>query len=142
MAASSKDQILPPPARPLVRVTFYFSKIPSMTHDEFYDYWRNTHGVLTVAAKSFEDAKVQQYTQIRHDHSLSQEAAKLGFTLLDLEWDGCSDLYFQTWDDFHRFATSDELRNVLGRDGAKMTCQEKGVKVVVGLVDPVFQRGP
>ncbi|KAL3462620.1 hypothetical protein BJX64DRAFT_288084 [Aspergillus heterothallicus] len=132
--------ILPPPANPLIRVSCFFTKSPSMSTSEFNTYWRETHGTMVVASNVFHAAKIQNYTQVHRAHNLNEEAAKMGSALLDFQWDACSEMYFQTWDDYRVFAESDELRDVLGPDGGKIMCGERGVRVMVTLVDPIFSR--
>jgi hypothetical protein len=135
---TSKTTILPPPPNPLIRVSCFFTKSPSITTAEFNTYWRQTHGSLVVASKVFHEAKIQGYTQVHRDHALNAEASKMGSALLDFEWDACSEMYFQSWDDYRLFAESDEMRDVLGPDGAGILCAERGVRVLVTRVDPVF----
>ncbi|KAL4926325.1 EthD domain-containing protein [Aspergillus undulatus] len=131
-------KILPPPAQPLIRVSSFFTKHPSMSQSAFDTYWRETHGSLVVASKTFRDTKIQNYTQVHRHHDLNKEAAKLGMSVLDFQWDACSEMYFQSWEDYERFIKSDELRDVLGPDGARIMNTEIGVKVMVTAVDPVF----
>ncbi|KAL4937899.1 hypothetical protein BDV06DRAFT_226527 [Aspergillus oleicola] len=130
--------ILPPSAKPLIRVSSFFTKDPSMSQSDFDAYWRETHGTLVVASKTFRDAKIQNYTQVHNHHDLNKQAAKLGLSVFDFQWDACSEMYFQTWEDYERFIGSDELRDILGPDGARIMDTDKGVKVMVTLVDPVF----
>ena len=131
-------KILPRPTHPLIRVSFFFTKRPYMSQSEFETYWRDTHGRLAVASKAFSEAKIQQYSQIHNSKDLSKEAAKLGLPLMEFEWDACSEMYVRTWEDYVKFATSDELRDVLGPDGARIMDTDKGVKVMVTKVDPVY----
>ncbi|KAL4951854.1 hypothetical protein BDW69DRAFT_185969 [Aspergillus filifer] len=111
--------ILPPPAKPLIRVSSFFTKDPSMSQSEFDTYWRETHG-------------------IHNHHDLNKQAADMGLSVLDFQWDACSEMYFQTWEDYEQFIGSDELRDVLGPDGARIMDTDRGVKVMVTMVDPVF----
>ncbi|KAL4798532.1 EthD domain-containing protein [Aspergillus venezuelensis] len=130
--------ILPPPAKPLIRVSSFFTKDPSMSQSEFDTYWRETHGSLVVASKTFHAAKIQNYTQVHNHHDLNKQAATIGLSVLDFQWDACSEMYFQSWEDYQQFIGSDELRDVLGPDGARIMDTDKGVKVMVTMVDPVF----
>ncbi|KAL3477271.1 hypothetical protein BJX99DRAFT_257528 [Aspergillus californicus] len=129
--------ILPPPSTPLIRVNCFFTKSPTMTSSEFNTYWRETHGTLVVASKIYRDAKIQGYAQVHNNHKLNEEAARMGSALLDFHWDACSEMYFQTWDDYRLFAESEELREVLGPDGGRIMDLERGVRVMVTLVDRI-----
>lgn len=132
-------EVLPRPANLLLRVAFFFSKRPSMTRSEFDTYWRDTHGALCVASRAFRASNCHEYTQIHNDHTLNKEAAKMGLPMLEFEWDASSEMYFQSWEDYQRFANSDEMRDVLGPDGLHIMDTSKGVKVVISRVDPVFK---
>lgn len=109
-----------------------------MPQSEFEAYWRDTHGRLAVASKAFSEAKVQQYTQIHNNKALNKEAAKMGLSLMDSEWDACSEMYFRSWEDYLVFATSNEMRDVLGPDGARIMDPGKSAKVMVTKVDPLY----
>ncbi|KAI9371753.1 hypothetical protein BJX61DRAFT_548109 [Aspergillus egyptiacus] len=137
-ASSSKEDILlPRPTNPLVRVSCFFKKDPSMSQSEFNTYWRDTHGSLAVASKIYRDARIQGYTQVHNARELNKEAAAMGMTVLNFEWDACSEMYFHSWEDYCRFAASDEMRDVLGPDGAKIMSPDRTVTVLVTLVDPL-----
>lgn len=144
MAASSsqKDILLPRPTSHLIRVSCFFRKDPSISQEEFNTYWRDTHGTLVVASKIYRDTRIQGYTQVHNTRELNKEAAKLGLSVLDFEWDACSEMYFHSWDDYRQFAASDEMRDVLGPDGARMMGADKTVRAIVSLVDPVSREQP
>ena len=133
-------KILPRPTSPLIRVSFFFTRHPSMSQSEFESHWRETHGCLAVASKAFSDAKIQQYSQIHNSRALNEEAAKTGLPLVEFDWDACSEMYVKSWEDYLVFATSDEMRDILGPDGARIMDPAKGVKVMVTKVDPLFMK--
>ncbi|KAL5340901.1 EthD domain-containing protein [Aspergillus crustosus] len=134
---TSKQTILPRPTNPLIRVSCFFTRSPTISPEEFNTYWRETHGTLVIASKIFHEAQIQGYTQVHRDHTLTAEAAKMGSALLEFNWDACSEMYFHTWEDYRRFAESDEMRDVLGPDGGKILDGERGVRVLVTRVDPI-----
>ncbi|OJJ05306.1 hypothetical protein ASPVEDRAFT_86661 [Aspergillus versicolor CBS 583.65] len=143
MAASSqKDILLPQPSSLLIRVSCFFRKDPSISQEEFNTYWRDTHGSLVVASKIYRDTRIQGYTQVHNTRELSKEAAEMGLSVLDFEWDACSEMYFHSWEDYRRFAASDEMRDVLGPDGAHIMGADKTVRAIVSLVDPVHREQP
>ena len=109
-----------------------------MTQPQFEAHWRDTHGQLALASKAFSDAKIQKYVQNHNDKALSKKAAELGLPLVEFEWDACSEMYVKTWEDYLVFATSEEARDLLGPDGALITDPERGVKVMVTRVDPLY----
>lgn len=133
-----EKKLLPRPTSPPIRVSFFFTKHPSMSQSEFESYWRDTHGRLAIATKAFGEAKIQQYTQIHNNEPLNKEAAKLGLPLMNLRWDACSEMYVKTWENYLTFATSDEMKDILGPDGARIIHPEKGVRVMIGTVDPLY----
>ncbi|KAL4908683.1 hypothetical protein BDW74DRAFT_175365 [Aspergillus multicolor] len=128
------------PAKPLIRVSSFFTRHPSLAKAEFDKYWREVHGPLVLNSKVYSEAKILQYSQIHNRADLTEAAAKLGPSALDFEWDACSEMYFHSWEDYEKFAKSDEMGDVLGPDGARILCPEKGVKVMVTMVDPLVAK--
>ncbi|KAL4738823.1 EthD domain-containing protein [Aspergillus similis] len=129
-----------PPADAVIRVSSFFTKHPSLSQDEFDSYWRETHGPLVLNSKIFHEANILQYSQVHNRRDLTESAAKLGPSALAFEWDACSEMYFRTWEDYEKFAKSDEMRDILGPDGARILCPERGVKVMVTMVDPLVEK--
>ncbi|KAL4985917.1 EthD domain-containing protein [Aspergillus falconensis] len=129
-----------PPAKALIRVSSFFTKHPSLSKADFTTYWRETHGPLVLKSKIFRVANVLLYSQVHNRRDLAEAAAKLGPSALEFEWDACSEMYFRTWEDYEKFAKSDEMRDVLGPDGARILCPDRGVKVMVTLVDPLKEK--
>lgn len=82
------------PTNPLIRISFFFSKLPTQSYSEFYEYWRNTHGRLGISIKAFLDCDVQRYVQVRNCHELNGRLKEVGLEQQsDFTWDGCSELY-------------------------------------------------
>lgn len=109
-----------------------------MSQSQFEAHWRDTHGRLAIATNAFSKAKIQQYVQIHNDKPFSKKAAELGLPLVEFEWDACSEMYVKSWEDYLVFATSDESRDILGPDGALIMHPDKGVRVMVTKVDPLY----
>ncbi|RDW65647.1 EthD domain-containing protein [Aspergillus mulundensis] len=126
-----------PTPKPLIRVSSFFTRHPSLSKADFDKYWREVHGPLVLNSKIYSEAKILQYSQVHNRQDLTEAAAKLGPRPLDFEWDACSEMYFHSWEDYEKFATSEEMRDVLGPDGARILCPERGVRVMVTLVDPL-----
>jgi hypothetical protein len=138
---NTTPKILPRPTNPLIRISFFFTKHPSMTQSEFETHWRDTHGRLAITSTVFTAANIQGYVQVHNNMPLTKELGELGITpMTDFSWDACSEIYVQRWEDYLAFAKSDEARDVLGPDGAKMMHPGKGVRVTVATVDPMFTK--
>lgn len=133
-------KILPRPANPLIRISFFFTKHPSMSQSEFEAHWRDTHGRLAITSKAFSTSNIQGYVQIHNDKALTKDLGELGLPAMDFSWDACSEMYVQNWEDYVAFAKSDESRDVLGPDGANIVDPGAGVRVTVARVDPMFIR--
>jgi hypothetical protein len=121
-----------------IRISFFFTKHPSLSRDDFYTYWRETHGRLAIASNAFRAAKMTQYTQVRDDAELQAKAQALGMQMLEHKWDASSEMYVASWEDYLRFATSAEMAEVLGPDGAKFMDVDAGLKVLVTRVDDLY----
>lgn len=48
-----------------VKLTFFFSKLPEVSHEQFYGHWSTVHADLTVGAKAFGLCKIQRYVQVQ-----------------------------------------------------------------------------
>lgn len=145
------NSLLPPSSAPLIKISFFFCKKASIPYADFYAYWRNTHGRLTVASTAFNDIGIAKYVQIINPSTLghinsqtqiSKDLEKMGASedkkADGWQWDACSELYVRKWDDYVRFTASDEFAKVLGPDGAKFVDLEKGLRVLVGVEDELF----
>ncbi|KAL5350356.1 hypothetical protein V496_02811 [Pseudogymnoascus sp. VKM F-4515 (FW-2607)] len=137
-SANAPLNVLPRSTNCLIRISFFFTKIPSMSQSQFESHWRDTHGRLAIATKAFREAQIQQYTQIHNDKSLTKRAAELFLPLVEFDWDACSEMYVKSWEDYLVFATSDEARDILGPDGALIMHPDKGLRIMVSRVDPMY----
>jgi hypothetical protein len=129
------------PTTNLIRISYFFSKFPSQSYEDFYEYWRNTHGRLAVATSAFTTHSVQRYVQVRNLPQHHETLRTLGMAPMEeFPWDACSEIYVRNFQDWVAFATSKESAEILGPDGAKIVDGSKGLRVAVGLVDEVEVR--
>jgi hypothetical protein len=42
-------------------MTFFFSKLPNVSYEEFHKHWETVHADLTVGSNAFWNCKVQRY---------------------------------------------------------------------------------
>lgn len=90
-----------PNYQPCVKLSFYFSKLPNVSYEQFHRHWETVHADLTVAAKDFKACKLQRYVQFHQTPEMKEKARSLG--LNHLEYDGCSEIWVKEWDDWLRF---------------------------------------
>jgi len=119
--------------QPCVKLSFYFNKLPEVSYEQFYGHWSTVHADLTVAAKDFGVYKIQRYAQVfspfqfhtlslaksRHQISQTPEIRQKAQSLTGikiLEFDGCSEIWVKSWDDWMNFFNSDEYNAALSPD--------------------------
>jgi len=85
-----------------MKLSFFFSKLPEVSFDQFHRHWETVHADLTVATKSFADNKIQRYVQVRALPELKEKARALPGTEF-IDCDGCSEIYVREWEDWERF---------------------------------------
>jgi hypothetical protein len=76
-SAAGGQKLLPKADTPLIKISFFFSKLPHIPYDEFYEYWRETHGRLTVASRAFGTCNMVRYVQIKHAPELEKVGSLL-----------------------------------------------------------------
>lgn len=96
-----------PNYQPLIKLSFYFNKLPDVSYEQFHRHWETVHADLTIAAKDFKVCKLQRYVQFHQTPDMKGKAESLG--LEPLAFDGCSEIWVRNWDDWMTFYT------VLGR---------------------------
>ncbi|OAG36111.1 hypothetical protein AYO21_09738 [Fonsecaea monophora] len=96
-----------PNYQPYVKLSFFFSKRPDISHEDFHRHWETVHADLAVASKAFA-LNIKRYTQF-HALPKCKEAAK---TLIEgmelLEYDGCSEILVSSIEDAAAFFSSPE----------------------------------
>lgn len=108
---------------------FFFSKLPEVSWEHFSKHYAHVHCDMTVAAKSFGAHKVQRYTQQHQTPEDQARVKKLGMDLL--QCDGCSTLWFGSWDDAEAFFSSPQYR-ALSADCAHFMDTSNGIKMMAG----------
>jgi len=98
-----------------IKLTFYFSKLPDVSYEQFYGHWSTVHADLTVAAKNFAALKIQRYVQIGQTPEWKAKTAQLtGVKTLD--FDGCSEIWVRSWEDWMAFFSSEEYAKAMNPD--------------------------
>ena len=120
-SVTSERTLISEPA--YLKLTFYFNKLPHVSHEHFFRHWETVHADLTVACKDFGICGLKRYVQVRascqttfvqifdqcNDLQFSQtpETKEKARTLPGVEvldFDGCSEIWVQSWEDWERFA--------------------------------------
>lgn len=50
-----------PNYQPCIKLSFWFNKLPEVSHEAFHSHWETVHADLTIATKDFGLCKVQRY---------------------------------------------------------------------------------
>lgn len=53
-----------PNYQPYIRLSFFFSKLPNVSYEQFHRHWETVHADLTVASKAFKDCHIGRYVQV------------------------------------------------------------------------------
>jgi hypothetical protein len=79
-----------PNYQPLIKLSFFFNKLPHVSYDQFHRHWETVHADLTIAAKDFKVCKIQRYVQFHQTPEMKEKAKMLG--LEHVAFDGCSEV--------------------------------------------------
>jgi hypothetical protein len=90
-----------PNYQPCVKLSFFFSKLPEVSYEQFHRHWETVHADLTVAAQCFKTCKIQRYVQFHQPPEMKEKAKSLG--LQHVDFDGCSEIWVQSWEDWMSF---------------------------------------
>ncbi|KAF2492443.1 hypothetical protein BU16DRAFT_515406 [Lophium mytilinum] len=90
--------------QPCIKLSFFFSKLPHVSYEHFHKHYAHVHADLTVASKDFNVCKIQRYVQTHQTPEMKEKVKSLGMDLLD--YDGCSQIWVKSWDDWEKFFTS------------------------------------
>jgi hypothetical protein len=92
-------------------------------------HYNHVHSDLTVACKKFHAVKIQRYVQLYQSPEMKKKVQALGMDLFD----GCSQIWVKTWDDWIEFASSPEYAAALLPDADQfMDYKASGIKVMAG----------
>ncbi|RVX71587.1 hypothetical protein B0A52_03771 [Exophiala mesophila] len=123
-----------PNYQPYIRLSFYFSKLPEVSYEQFHRHWETVHADLTVASKPFKDFHIGRYCQFHQTPELKEKAKALG--LAQLEYDGCSDIYVKNWDDWVQFYNSPDYAKALAPDVSHFMAMP--ITIMVGYDNLIF----
>lgn len=90
-----------PNYQPYIRLSFWFSKLPEVSCEQFHRHWETVHADLTVATKDFRVNDIKRYVQFHQTPEMKERAKSLGLEHLD--YDGCSEIYVKSWEDWENF---------------------------------------
>lgn len=90
----------------MIKLTFCLVRLPSLTREQFQDYWFNTHGPLVASVKDV--LRIRRYVQM---HSLPDEVSADIRASRDAPepFDGVAQLWFDSFEDMAK-APSAEAR--------------------------------
>ncbi|KAJ3535092.1 hypothetical protein NM208_g7278 [Fusarium decemcellulare] len=125
--------------QPCVKVAFYFKKRKDVSYDDFSKHWARVHADLTVSCKNFGLFKCQRYTQHHQFPEMKEGLLRMGMSPMD--FDGCSTLWFRSWEDFEKFFTSPGYQGKLTEDCKHFMDVESGVSAFAGRDVVVFGKG-
>ena len=98
-----------PNYQPCIKLSFWFNKLPEVSYEQFHRHWETVHADLTVATKDFDVCKIQRYVQFHQSPEMKEKAKSLGLTHLD--FDGCSEIWVKTWEDWEKFYKVSDLNS-------------------------------
>jgi len=94
-------------------------------------HYNHVHSDLTVACKKFHAVKIQRYVQLYQPPEMKTKLQELGMEVLD--YDGCSQIWVKSWEDWIEFASSPEYAAALMPDADHfMDYKASGIKVMAG----------
>ncbi|RDW77736.1 hypothetical protein BP6252_05789 [Coleophoma cylindrospora] len=127
-----------PNIQPCIKLSFFFNKLPEVSHEHFYRHWQTVHADLTVATKDFAICNLKRYVQIAQTPTLATQA-KTSLTGLNvLEFDGCSEIWVREWGDWMKFFQSPEWITDLNPDSKHFMALP--ISVMVGQENLIFGR--
>ncbi|KAK3048038.1 hypothetical protein LTR09_010553 [Extremus antarcticus] len=123
-----------PNYQPCIKLSFWFSKLPEVSYEQFHRHWETVHADLTIATKDFGVCKVQRYVQFHQTPEMKERAQSLGLEHFD--FDGCSEIWVKSWEDWERFYKSDDYAKALAPDCRFFMAMP--IKVAVGYENLVY----
>ncbi|KAF7557048.1 hypothetical protein G7046_g6131 [Stylonectria norvegica] len=127
--------------QPCIKAAFYFKKLPNVSYEHFFEHWSHVHADLTAGSRRFGLAKCLRYTQHHQFPEMKEGLKRIGMKTMD--YDGCSTLWFKTWDNFEEFFTSTDIQVKLTREDCNnfMVLDDPGINVFVGQEVIIFGKG-
>ncbi|PYH95282.1 hypothetical protein BO71DRAFT_323512, partial [Aspergillus ellipticus CBS 707.79] len=103
----------PPTSNPAIKISVYFHKLPSVTHEQFFAHWQTIHAGLALAMQAFRN-NIIRYVQHHQTPQMKDQARSLGMNVL--EYDACAQMWVRSWDDWVAFHNSEEYASALADD--------------------------
>jgi uncharacterized protein (TIGR02118 family) len=104
----------------MIKLVMCVNRLPQLSREEFQDYWLNNHGPLF---KKFADTyRAKKYIQSHTIDSKLNENVRKSRDMQELEYDGITEIWWESEDDFIAAISSEEgqkLRTVFLDDEAK-----------------------
>nr|OQO26165.1 hypothetical protein B0A51_03884 [Rachicladosporium sp. CCFEE 5018] len=123
-----------PNYQPCIKLSFFFNKLPEVSYEQFHRHWETVHADLTIATRDFKVCKIQRYVQSHQTPEMREQAKELG--LQQIEFDGCSEIWVKTWEDWMAFFKSPEYAKVLAPDCKHFMAMP--ISVMVGQDNLIF----
>ena len=84
----------------MIKLTFCLKRLPHLSHAEFCDYWRNSHGPLVEARKDV--LRIRRYVQV-HSLNPDERLAIQDARGAPQAFDGVAELWFDSLDDLNAY---------------------------------------
>ncbi|KAK3703728.1 hypothetical protein LTR37_014306 [Vermiconidia calcicola] len=126
-----------PNYQPCIKLSFWFRKLPEVSDEQFHRHWETVHADLTIATRDFNVCRIQRYVQFHQTPELKEKAQSLGLEHLD--FDGCSEIWVKSWDDWVRFYQSEEYSKALAPDCKHFMAMP--IHVAVGYENVIYGEG-
>ncbi|KAF2095288.1 hypothetical protein NA57DRAFT_60023 [Rhizodiscina lignyota] len=116
----------PPNIKPYIRISMFFNKKPGISYEFFQNHWHHVHADLVTSMRAYKECNLLRYNQFHQTPEHKELAKKIG--LPSMEWDACTEFWFERIEDFDKFTKSEEY--------AKAT--QDGIKVMVGYDNLIY----
>ena len=82
----------------MLKLTMCVKRLPHLTREEFDTYWRDHHGPLVRSHQKV--LRIRRYVQTSLlDNHLAQEAIRASRGTLEVDFDGCAELWWNSLED-------------------------------------------
>ncbi|KAK3116449.1 hypothetical protein LTR53_003175 [Teratosphaeriaceae sp. CCFEE 6253] len=104
----------PPNHQPGIKISFFFNKLPHVSDEHFFRHWETVHADLTIAVPQFRACKIRRYVQLQQTAEMKARARELG--MVHVDFDACTELWVERWEDWMAFFNSSAYANVTQPD--------------------------
>ncbi|KAF2404504.1 hypothetical protein EJ06DRAFT_526587 [Trichodelitschia bisporula] len=120
--------------QPCVKLSFFFNKLPNVSYEHFHRHWETVHADLAISAREFGLCGLKRYSQHHQTPDFKEKVTALGMDLMD--YDGCSEIWVRSMDDWERFFKSPEYNAAMSKDCANFMGMP--IRVMAGREHLVF----